>query len=106
MSSRVRRAGWTHWRPPEAAGAPGTVLAMPETARADGRTKRAAGTRRRRDALILDALERLLVRTSLKDLGVEQIAEAAGITRTRFYHYYKSKHEAYAALLQRVGDQV
>ena len=39
-------------------------------------------------------------------MGVEQIAAAAGITRTRFYHYYKSKHEAYAALLHRISDEI
>jgi AcrR family transcriptional regulator len=56
--------------------------------------------------MILDALEQLLDRTPLKDLSVELIAEKAGITRTRFYHYFNSKYEAYAALLQRVTDEV
>jgi AcrR family transcriptional regulator len=51
--------------------------------------------------MILDALERLLHKTPLRDLNVELIAEAAGITRTRFYFYYKSKQEAYAGLLER-----
>lgn len=68
-------------------------------------TKRAAA-KPRRDALILDALERLLADTPLRDLGVEEIAEAAGITRTRFYHYYKSKYEAYAGLLHRISAEV
>ncbi|WP_345382117.1 TetR/AcrR family transcriptional regulator [Pseudonocardia yuanmonensis] len=73
-----------------------------------GQRERKPTTRatRRRDALILDALERLLVETPLRDLGVEQIAEEAGITRTRFYFYFKSKHEAYAALLARVRDRL
>lgn len=31
------------------------------------------------------------------------IATQAGITRTRFYHYYKGKHEAMAALLERLA---
>jgi AcrR family transcriptional regulator len=69
-------------------------------------TKRTTRATRRRDALILDALERLLAETPLRDLGVEQIAEEAGITRTRFYFYFKSKYEAYAALLARVRDQL
>jgi AcrR family transcriptional regulator len=64
------------------------------------------GQRKRRDEMILDALEKLLGKTPLHALDVEQIAEAAGITRTRFYHYYKSKHEAYAALLRRIAGQV
>ncbi|WP_020495799.1 TetR/AcrR family transcriptional regulator [Sciscionella marina] len=79
---------------------------MSESSRAHNATKRKTRTARRRDELILDALEQLLVATPLRDLGVEQIAEAAGITRTRFYHYYKSKHEAYAALLTRVRDKL
>ena len=62
--------------------------------------------RTRRDELILDAVERLLTTKPLRELDVEQIATAAGITRTRFYHYYKSKYEAYAALLQRIADQI
>ncbi|HWD01948.1 MAG TPA: TetR/AcrR family transcriptional regulator [Amycolatopsis sp.] len=67
-------------------------------------TRRKTRATRRRDELILDALERLLAETPLRDLGVEQIAEEAGITRTRFYFYFKSKHEAYAALLARVRE--
>jgi AcrR family transcriptional regulator len=62
--------------------------------------------RRRRDELILDALEELLAHHPLRDLGVEEIAAAAGITRTRFYHYFKSKYEAYAALLRRILGEV
>jgi AcrR family transcriptional regulator len=85
----------------------GIVHGVSEPAPARGSTERVpVRKRRRRDALILDALEVLLTETSLRELGVEQIAERAGITRTRFYHYYKSKHDAYAALLQRVGNSI
>lgn len=56
----------------------------------------------RRDDLILDALERLLAKKSMAELDVEPIAVEAGITRTRFYHYYQSKHDALAALLRRL----
>lgn len=73
---------------------------------AQSETRRTTRTTRRRDELILDALERLLVEIPLRDLGVEQIAEEAGITRTRFYFYFKSKHEAYAALLARVRERL
>jgi AcrR family transcriptional regulator len=73
-----------------------------QAARSRRRTKPAA---RPRDALILDALEGLLAQTPLSDLGVEEIAQEAGITRTRFYHYYESKYDAYQALLERVLDQ-
>ena len=57
---------------------------------------------RRRDDLILDALERLLAKKSMAELDVEPIAVEAGITRTRFYHYFQSKHDAFAALLRRL----
>jgi AcrR family transcriptional regulator len=57
----------------------------------------------RRDELILDALERLLASSPMTEIDVEQIAAEAGITRTRFYHYYKSKNDALAALLTRMG---
>ena len=59
---------------------------------------------RRRDDLILDALERLLAKQSMAQLDVEPIAAEAGITRTRFYFYFQSKHDALAALLRRLGD--
>lgn len=61
--------------------------------------KRVAG---RRDDLILDALERLLAKKSMAELDVEPIAVEAGITRTRFYHYFLSKQDALAALLRRL----
>lgn len=79
---------------------------MPGSPAARSATKRTTRATRRRDELILDAVERLLVETPLRDLGVEQIAEEAGITRTRFYFYFKSKYEAYAALLARVRDRL
>ena len=60
--------------------------------------------RKRRDQVILDTLEQLLVECALSDLSVRQIADAAGITRTRFYHYYGSKQIAFAALLRRTAD--
>lgn len=79
---------------------------MSRSPAAQSATRRRGRAARPRDELILDALERLLVETPLRDLGVEQIAEEAGITRTRFYFYFKSKHEAYAALLARVRDRL
>lgn len=66
------------------------------------RPAHAAPARKRRDELILDALERLLATTPMSELDVEPIAAEAGITRTRFYAYYTSKHDALAALLRRM----
>ena len=70
------------------------------TAPKGGRRKAKA---RRRDDLILDALEHLLAKQSMAQLDVEPIATEAGITRTRFYFYFQSKHDAFAALLRRLG---
>lgn len=72
----------------------------------DGRSRRARKLKERRSELILDALERLLEEKPLRDLGAEEIAEAAGIARSRFYFYYKSKYEALAALLHRISQEV
>ncbi|MDB5578583.1 MAG: TetR family transcriptional regulator [Bradyrhizobium sp.] len=66
--------------------------------------KRRERKARRRDDLILDALERLLAKQSMSELDVEPIAAEAGITRTRFYFYFQSKHDALAALLRRLGS--
>jgi AcrR family transcriptional regulator len=66
-------------------------------------TRPAGRPRGDRDKLILEALERLLETTPLRDLNVEEIAEESGITRTRFYRYHKSKNEAFAALLHRIS---
>ena len=58
--------------------------------------------RKRRDELILDALERLLSKAPMSKLDVEPIAAEAGITRARFYAYYTSKNDALAALIRRM----
>jgi TetR/AcrR family transcriptional regulator, ethionamide resistance regulator len=72
----------------------------------DGRTARAEEARSRRTALILGALERLLSTTRMRDLGVEEISAAAGITRAQFYNYFKSKYEVLASLLLQVASEV
>jgi TetR/AcrR family transcriptional regulator, ethionamide resistance regulator len=55
---------------------------------------------------ILDTLDQLLSQRPLREIDVEHIAEAAGITRPRFYQYFGSKHAATAALLERTCDEV
>jgi TetR/AcrR family transcriptional regulator, ethionamide resistance regulator len=62
----------------------------------------AKSLKKRRDELILDALERLLSKAPMSELDVEEIAAEGGITRTRFYAYYTSKNDALAALLRRM----
>jgi AcrR family transcriptional regulator len=66
------------------------------------RSATAKTPKKSRGEVILDALERLLTKTQMSKLDVEPIATEAGITRARFYAYYKSKHDALAALLRRL----
>jgi AcrR family transcriptional regulator len=65
-------------------------------------TERAA----QRETLLIDALEQLLTAKRLSEVSVEEIATAAGITRTRFYRYFDSKYEALAAALRRMADEL
>lgn len=59
-----------------------------------------------RREIILGALSALLEDTPLAQLSVEQIAEASGITRQRFYHYFPTKYEALGALIDQVSDDL
>src|SRR5882757_7194485 len=76
-----------------------TQMTRPDVVHASDRdASRPAG---RRSEQILDALDRLLESTPVGRLDVEQIAGEAGISRTRFYHYFKSKHDALSQLMAR-----
>src|SRR5580704_2693246 len=82
---------------------PGRMHVMELHGRAPGPPAAAAASPARpRGTLILDALERLLADAPMTNLDVEAIAAEAGITRTRFYAYYTSKNDAFAALLRRL----
>jgi len=48
---------------------------------------------------LFEATEKLLRDVSLNDLRVEDILSGAGVSRTTFYHYFKSKHAVVAAML-------
>jgi AcrR family transcriptional regulator len=65
-------------------------------------TERAA----QRESLLIDALEKLLASKRLSDVSVEEIANVAGITRTRFYRYFDSKYDDLAAALRRMADEL
>jgi AcrR family transcriptional regulator len=62
------------------------------------------GDRRRR--AILDAVERLLTEKTIAQLSVEDIAAAAGISRSGFYFYFESKYAALGDALGDVGDEM
>ncbi len=58
-------------------------------------------------AAVLLATEDLLAEgTPYADLGIERIANRAGISRTAFYFYFKDKQELLTRLTQDVSDQL
>lgn len=59
----------------------------------------------RREAAILDHLERLIESDPLTAISVDDIANGAGISRSTLYFYFASRSEAFAALLSRTLDE-
>ena len=55
-----------------------------------------------REEAILDAALRLFSRLGLQGTSLEQIAEAAEISRTNIFYYFSSKEEIYQGVLQRL----
>lgn len=51
---------------------------------------------------ILDTAERLLQTTSLRDISIADLASGAGISRSSFYFYFRSKDEVLLALVDRI----
>jgi TetR/AcrR family transcriptional regulator, ethionamide resistance regulator len=67
---------------------------------ADGR-RRAPTKGDRREQALLDALEQLLAEQPISRISVDQIARAAGLTRTAFYFYFGNKEAALRRLAER-----
>src|SRR3954465_15225388 len=57
---------------------------------------------KRRDQ-ILDAANALFAERSFDEVSVEDIANAAGVTRGLVHHYFGGRKEVYIALLERIG---
>jgi AcrR family transcriptional regulator len=55
---------------------------------------------------ILDGVEALLRDRKIAELSVEDVTEAAGITRSGFYFYFESKYAALGALLGGVAEEM
>jgi AcrR family transcriptional regulator len=55
---------------------------------------------------IFEATEALLREHALHEISVAQIIERAGLSRASFYHYFGSKFDVLAALMNRIWDQV
>jgi len=64
--------------------------------------------RRDRDqiqAAVTAATLGLAEEVAFKDLTVDQIARAAGLSRTAFYFYFRSKHDLLRAAMEEVSDE-
>src|ERR1700759_1623874 len=64
------------------------------------------GRRPRTYAAVLDATSALLAATSLSDLSVAQILEAADVGRTSFYEHFASKDDVVVKLMASLSDEV
>jgi TetR/AcrR family transcriptional regulator len=58
-----------------------------------------------KSATILDAALNLFSRFGLHGTTVDQIAEAADISKTNLFYYFASKEDVYVAVLQRLLDE-
>ncbi|HEY2316659.1 MAG TPA: TetR/AcrR family transcriptional regulator [Solirubrobacteraceae bacterium] len=64
------------------------------------------GRRPRTYAAVLRATSQLLATTSLAELSVAQILDAAGVGRTSFYEHFASKDDVIVKLMAGLSDEV
>jgi TetR/AcrR family transcriptional regulator, ethionamide resistance regulator len=64
------------------------------------------GRRPRTYAAVLEATSGLLATTSLAELSVAQILDAAGVGRTSFYEHFASKDDVVVKLMASLSDEV
>ncbi|UNO42457.1 TetR/AcrR family transcriptional regulator [Streptomyces sp. MST-110588] len=67
--------------------------------------RRRMGVEERREQLIAVALD-LFSHRSPQDVSIDEIAEAAGISRPLVYHYFPGKQSLYEAALRRAADEL
>ncbi|MFG2221856.1 TetR/AcrR family transcriptional regulator [Streptomyces sp. NPDC048644] len=67
--------------------------------------RRRMGVEERREQLIAVALDQFGHR-SPEDVSIDEIAEAAGISRPLVYHYFPGKQQLYEAALRRAADEL
>lgn len=78
----------------------GQIMTEPRRQRARPRTP-SRGRGVERVTALLDAAELLLTEGSPDDIGLYQIAEAAGVPPASVYHFFPTKEAAFVALAQR-----
>ncbi|WP_128374642.1 TetR/AcrR family transcriptional regulator [Streptomyces cavernae] len=69
------------------------------------RTRRRLSTEERREQL-LSVGERLFSENPYDDVWIEQVAEIAGVSRGLLYHYFPTKREFFAAVVQRESERM
>jgi TetR/AcrR family transcriptional regulator, ethionamide resistance regulator len=68
-------------------------------------TSAARRDREQIQAAVTAATLELAEEVAFKDLTVDQIARAAGLSRTAFYFYFRSKHDLLRAAMEEVSDE-
>lgn len=59
-----------------------------------------------KERAILATCERLLGEKPLHEIGVDELAAGAGISRPSFYFYFESKNAVLRALVERLADEI
>ncbi|MBA3262593.1 MAG: TetR/AcrR family transcriptional regulator [Thermoleophilaceae bacterium] len=59
-----------------------------------------------KERAILTTCERLLGDKALREIGVDELAAGAGISRPSFYFYFESKTAVLRALVERLADEM
>ncbi|MFD8232433.1 TetR/AcrR family transcriptional regulator [Streptomyces sp. NPDC059696] len=70
-----------------------------------GRTRRRLSTQERREQL-LSVGARLFSESPYDDVWIEQVAEIAGVSRGLLYHYFPTKREFFAAVVERESERM
>jgi AcrR family transcriptional regulator len=70
-----------------------------------GRTRRRLRTEERREQL-LSVGARLFSESPYDDVWIEQVAEIAGVSRGLLYHYFPTKRDFFAAVVERESERM
>ncbi|AMW14670.1 TetR family transcriptional regulator [Streptomyces qaidamensis] len=70
-----------------------------------GRTRRRLSTEERREQL-LSVGARLFSDSPYDDVWIEQVAEIAGVSRGLLYHYFPTKRDFFAAVVERESERM
>ncbi|MFF6879274.1 TetR/AcrR family transcriptional regulator [Streptomyces sp. NPDC012474] len=70
-----------------------------------GRTRRRLSTEERREQL-LSVGARLFSESPFDDVWIEQVAEIAGVSRGLLYHYFPTKRDFFAAVVERESERM